>query len=80
VSFLVDQTVYRTSKQGLEYLKTKFPDRLNIYFIADECRKTFNTASEEEKARKELADIFFDKNKLQGKIMDQALKGSPVQV
>lgn len=48
--------------------------------MEDECRKTFNTASKEKKARKELADIFFDKNKLQGKIMDQALKGSPVQV
>ena len=79
-SLLVDQAVYRTSKQGLEYLKTKFPDRLSLYFIEDERRKAFNPASEEEKARKELADIFFDKNKRQGKIMDPALKGFPVLV
>ncbi|OJU72678.1 MAG: hypothetical protein BGO07_00415 [Alphaproteobacteria bacterium 40-19] len=80
VQLILDQTVYRSSKQALDCLKKIFSQRLKINFIEDECRKTFNTASEEEKARKHLADIFFDKNKLQGKIMDQALKGSPVQV
>lgn len=43
-------------------------------------QKKIQYSIKRKKARKELADIFFDKNKLQGKIMDQALKGSPVQV